>query len=212
MYTGNLTKPWSEFNLYSANTTQNPIVKIHSDFKGLLKLFQLDESELLKASISSENKLSFENLDDFCADVIVKLADGKIRSHSLFLSTRCPFFGAITGKANYWNTEIDNCGLPCVNLTHISKSVFKVILRWITLDSPRDLFDGISYRNVAEWLQFIQEVLIASNELLIPRIVSFCSWILSRFITINNVIAFLELSCIHEAPNLKNACLDFGKY
>jgi hypothetical protein len=56
----------------------------------------------------------------------------------------------------------------------------------------------------------IRKVLKASDELLLPDIVSLCGCFLARFINTKNAIEFLEIGHRYHAVGLKESCLDFG--
>jgi hypothetical protein len=211
IYTGKFTKPWDNFSLYSGGQSQShPEVKIHADFRKLIKLFELDETEVVKSSFRDSTPLiNLRHMNASFCNVKVVLKDMTLLCHSVILSCRCPFFSAILGSASRWTLQSNEDGIPMVSLPHIEGTVFQALVRWMESDSVEYMFDIPEAYEVSNWLSLVQGVLIAANELLLPIVVSITSAILSRMITITNAIEFLNLAIINEANQLKEACLDF---
>ncbi|KAJ3368612.1 hypothetical protein HDU91_000445 [Kappamyces sp. JEL0680] len=213
LYTGSFQQPWNNGIFFSIAKATNPeLVQIHSGFTKLAKLFGLDETELLQATLSqSQCKVGasiLPNKDNY-SNVVVALSDGQVVSHSLLLSARCPYFRAILGTHNSWVCRVFQGTSQVVNLAHMSRSVFQVILGWIISDSPLLFGAGTKFASLEDWLEFVAKVLVAADELLLPKIVAVCSSILSRFLTIRNVLGYLELGMTYCASSLCDACLDF---
>ncbi|KAI8896759.1 regulator of chromosome condensation 1/beta-lactamase-inhibitor protein II [Globomyces pollinis-pini] len=210
IYTGDFEKPWSIH--YSVDRNDNSVQsKIYNQFTYLVKLLKLNETEILQCYFKSASlSLNQQVLENFpgVANVAIQLSDRITYGHSLFLSTRVPFFSVLVGHESRWSRSSFESGHPLINLSHISYDVFRAIEIW-SIDGDTNVFSSQQFEDVTRWLLYIRSVLIAADELLVPAIVSVCSVVLARFITIRNAFDLLGLADSHNAVELKLASLDF---
>ncbi|KAJ2996595.1 hypothetical protein HDV02_006357 [Globomyces sp. JEL0801] len=172
---------------------------------------ELNETEILQCYFKSASlSLNQQVLENFpgVANVAIQLSDRITYGHSLFLSTRVPFFSVLVGHESRWSRSSFESGHPLINLSHISYDVFRAIEIW-SIDGDTNVFSNQQFEDVTRWLLYIRSVLIAADELLVPAIVSVCSVVLARFITIRNAFDLLGLADSHNAVELKLASLDF---
>jgi inhibitor of Bruton tyrosine kinase len=123
------------------------------------------------------------------ADVIIDLADDEEQpAHSVLLCARCPFFdGLFNGRAGgMWMTgrrsgPADTSEIPKVDLKHIDKRVFTLVLRHLYADTGAELFDEIVSSSFDDFAELVLEVLSAANELMIDRLSQICQQVLGKF-------------------------------
>ena len=91
--------------------------------------------------------------------------------------------------------------MDVVNLP-IHSSVLEILLDYIYRDrTPKiDKTDDIS---------LIGNVLVVADQLLIPRLVSICEFLLVGLMSLKNVGQMLDFSSIYNAKQLKRSCMQF---
>lgn len=145
----------------------DPVSSLHSDYEGAIRDMTLFSS----------------------ADVLVELADGEaLPAHSVILSNRCPFFdGLFNGMAGgFWmasRRDEASAGLEKmkVDLQHVSKDVFELVLRHLYADTGDELFDEVIAKDVDEFIDLVIEVMSVANELMIDRLAQICQAVLGRY-------------------------------
>ena len=96
-----------------------------------------------------------------------------------------------------WQTDSDRIlSLP------VHSSVLEVVLDFLYEDRAVKI-------EKADDVEFVGNVLVAADQLLISRLVSICESALVALLTLKNVGQILEFADIYNAPQLKTACMHF---
>ncbi|KAJ3257985.1 hypothetical protein HK103_004119 [Boothiomyces macroporosus] len=207
LYTGSMTVFWQvEGNLYSYHKDQH-IANLQNEIRKLQALFEIDETEFFRSTLNSRLAISFPVIDQ--ANVAILLNGDVFYCHSLFLSSRCEYFRMILGYDCMWHLKTDSEGYPIVDLSHIDLPIFIELYSWMTNGVLPASEEKPVECDISDWLLYVERILVAANELLLPDIVSITSAILGRFVTVYNVLHYLQLADMHCANDLKEVCLDF---
>ncbi|KAK7526282.1 uncharacterized protein IWZ02DRAFT_215389 [Phyllosticta citriasiana] len=154
------------------------------------------------------------------ADVTVQLADGEIPVHSALMVQRCPFFeGLFKGRAaGRWlegrRTEPDQA--IKVDLEHIEKQVFELVLQYLYADAGDEIFDDFVSDNLGEalalneYLDHIMDVLSVANELMLDRLSQVCQQVIGRHVNVRNVCQLLNAISPCAVSEFKDAALEYA--
>ncbi|KAF2755743.1 hypothetical protein EJ05DRAFT_113896 [Pseudovirgaria hyperparasitica] len=151
-------------------------------------------------------------------DVAIQLSDGEILVHSALLCQRCPFFEAMfNGRAGgMWLADRRGPSATIdVDLKHVSKSVFQLVLRHIYADSEEEIFNHITsddysdYFALDEMLDLAIEVMGVANELMLTRLSQICQKVVGRYVHVRNVCSLLNAIAPCSVTGFKNASLEY---
>ncbi|KIV92166.1 hypothetical protein PV10_06627 [Exophiala mesophila] len=151
------------------------------------------------------------------ADVVIELAGGaELPAHSVLLCTRCPFFnGLFHGRARgRWvssrkEAADEDVEAVRVDLKHLDRSVFSLLLRHLYADTGAELFDDISTSTIDEFLDVVIEVMSAANELMLDRLTQICQEVVGKYVTVRNVCSLLNTISECSVDNFKLAALEY---
>lgn len=110
------------------------------------------------------------------ADTVVELADGEVAVHQRILCRRCPFLDALFNTAGgMWleGRRATNASIK-VDLKHVEKSVFDIVLQHLYTDAGPEMFDTLEASNEDEMLGILLDVLAVADELMITRLSQIC--------------------------------------
>ncbi|KAJ3096126.1 hypothetical protein HDU97_006205 [Phlyctochytrium planicorne] len=170
----------------------------------------LKESEKISFA-TTLNSQPFQTL----TDTTIRTSDGDLESYQALLIARCPFFEAMLDDDSRWllkkEPRSDGTEVVVIDLQHYKKEVLVVVLKWIYGEtSPKALFDSDKRKFTADsMVDFLVEILAASNELLLDELKEITSRVLFYHIDIRNVAYFLEVADTYEALTLKTSCMEF---
>lgn len=192
--------------------------KEYHDFKELVKLLELDHTEIILFSTSSSQKRRYTSqfLNLFqtgqYSDVIFSFKDLELYGHSIVISARSPFFAAILGHNRHlWEAKFDIMRRQIFDFKHMDPSIFNVALRWTYGESDiSKLCVTLSENSVNALLQRLVDLISISEELLLGPLKDSIAYFLSSFIHIGNVWELLEISVIYKAKPLMLSCLDLS--
>jgi hypothetical protein len=226
IYAGTFRRAWDSSVLLYTGKDQDldedgtpTKAKLYHDFNQLVKLFELDDSQLIlyqySSPLSQKYEAAFASLMDDSAhkDVIVKLKDTEIACHQFILVSRSKFFKALLGPESHWRVSRDESVKAFVHLPHIDSSVFQVVLAWMYGETDViKLFGEIETLSMRLLLQHFIDILAVADELLLDELKHICTQMLSSLIHIGNVLDLLQVSIMRDAEKLKDNCLDFSMY
>lgn len=224
IYAGTFRRSWdSSVLLYKGkeqdlDTDGNPTkAKLYQDFNQLVKLFELDDSQLIlyqsSSLLSQKYKESFASLleESSHKDVIIQLKDTEIACHQFILVSRSKFFKALLGPGSHWTVSQDENIKAFVQLSHVDSSIFHVVLAWMYGETDViKLFGEIDTLSMRLLLQHFIDILAVADELLLDELKHICTQMLSSLIHIGNVLDLLLVSIMRDAEKLKHNCLDFS--
>ena len=131
--------------------------------------------------------MDYEFFDD--ANVVLKLADGDQKAHADLLCQRCPFFdGMFRGRAGgMWLAGRKDNSVVEVDLTHIDKSVFNYVMKYMYANTKEDLFEDVvgdgfdDLLDLEQLLDLILDVMEVANELMLDTLSQICQKAIGRF-------------------------------
>ena len=163
-------------------------------------------------------ELAFKDPSFFTdADVRIRLANNlEVPAHSIFLSRRCPFFeGLFHGRAGgSWlasrrNQAEEVSDLVSVDLKHVDRRIFRMVLRHIYADTGEELFDDVVTADLDEFIDLIIEVMAVSNELMLDRLTQVCQRVLGQHVTTKNICQLLNAVAPCSVDEFKHAGLEY---
>ena len=121
-------------------------------------------------------------------DLVVELDGGEMKVHSSLVCARCPFFeGLVNGRAagRWLLSRRDLLEDPSeaikVDLKHMNRTVFGLVLRHIYADTGEELFDEVVTADLDEYLDLVIDIMFAADELMLDRLSQVCQKMLGRF-------------------------------
>ncbi|KAK7207191.1 hypothetical protein BZA70DRAFT_6240 [Myxozyma melibiosi] len=162
-------------------------------------------------------------------DLTVQLEDGEARCYSVIMSARSEFFetlmsarwsavpAAPTPSSDYYSVssyapatsseeeDVDKT----VDMKHVRSAVFKVVLDFIYGVEDESLFAEVQTESLAEFLEFVLEVLSVANELLITKLTQICQSILRSYVNVRNAAPLLAEADFYSAQGLKDSLLQY---
>ena len=128
-------------------------------------------------------------------DVVVELANGdEFQVHSALICQRCPFFqGLFKGRAGgQWlagrrNLHEESFDTITVDLKHIDRDIFQLVVRHVYADAGEEMFDDVvsedlnDYLALDELLDHIMDVMGVANELMLDRLSQICQKMIGRY-------------------------------
>ncbi|KAJ3347170.1 hypothetical protein HDU83_002330 [Entophlyctis luteolus] len=215
-------KDWNVLPPGNAEPQSSSFLKNQSDFVNLLRLLDIPVS----AGRLDRDFFSSCLTEDFfrtLSDIVLELADGeRIFCHGYFLAARSPFFRAMLEgypTESRWNLRRRHIEsnlnvtrtVVVADLSHLSKEVMEIVMRWMYTDGNFDSLAGkLSRPSLAEYLSLLVDVLAAADELLLDRLKDQTSAVLQDLTAIWNVLEMLEIADTYHSSNLMQSCLDFS--
>ncbi|XP_048577771.1 inhibitor of Bruton tyrosine kinase isoform X2 [Nematostella vectensis] len=140
------------------------------------------------------NRLSFPHLHD----VTIESEDGvNFACHKCVLVARLDYFRSMLACG--WleaSSEMATLKMP------LHSSVLCVVLDYLYTD------DAHRIKGLQD-IEFIGNVLVVADQLLIGRLKEICESHMAKMISFKNVMELLEFSCVYNALQLKETCLEF---
>ncbi|KXN90352.1 BTB/POZ domain-containing protein 1 [Leucoagaricus sp. SymC.cos] len=143
-------------------------------------------------------------------DVILKLKDGDVRTHSVILRSRSDLFKSFFDQSDWtrkrWVEDAsgeDGDYLVRINLRHLKWRVMEFVLKFMCCGCDKELFETLEFvQNVDDLVEFMFEVMAAANELLLDRLVLLCSDIILTYSDIHNACYVLADATHYSATQL----------
>ncbi|EKG11482.1 BTB/POZ-like protein [Macrophomina phaseolina MS6] len=155
-------------------------------------------------------------------DVIIELADSELRVHSSLMVQRCPFFeGMFKGRAaGLWlagRREASGASSEGIriDLKHIERHIFDLVLRHLYADSGDELFDDFVSDNLGDFLALndfldhVMDVMSVANELMLDRLSQVCQQVIGRYVNVRNVCQLLNAVSPCSVTEFKDAGLEY---
>lgn len=155
-------------------------------------------------------------------DVIIELADSELRVHSSLMVRRCPFFeGMFKGRAaGLWlagrrEVSEDSSEAIRIDLKHIERHIFDLVLRHLYADAGDEIFDDFVSDNLGEslalndFLDHVMDVLSVANELMLDRLSQVCQQVVGRYVNVRNVCQLLNAVSPCSVTEFKDAGLEY---
>ncbi|XP_023668890.2 inhibitor of Bruton tyrosine kinase isoform X1 [Paramormyrops kingsleyae] len=146
----------------------------------------------------SGNKLKFNPKKcSYLCDVTLRSEDGKdFPCHKCVLCARLEYFHSMLG--NPWIEA--SC---CTALVMPTKAdILQVILEYVYTDESATVRESLN-------VEFVCNVLVVADQLLIPRLKEICEVTIVENLTLKNVAELLEFAAMYNAQQLKLSCLQF---
>ncbi|KAE8603105.1 hypothetical protein XENTR_v10014218 [Xenopus tropicalis] len=130
-------------------------------------------------------------------DVMMKSEDGKeFHCHKCVLCARLEYFNSMLSSSWIEATCCSKLQMP------IHSDVLQVILDYIYTD------EALAVKESAN-VEFICNVLVMADQLLIVRLKEICEVTIAERITLKNAAELLEIAALYNADQLKLSCLQF---
>ncbi|XP_041418088.1 inhibitor of Bruton tyrosine kinase isoform X2 [Xenopus laevis] len=146
----------------------------------------------------SENKLRFNQKK--CSshyDVMMKSEDGKeFHCHKCVLCARLEYFNSMLSSSWIEASCCSQLEMP------IHSDVLQVILDYIYTDEVLTVKESAN-------VEFVCNVLVIADQLLIVRLKEICEVTIAERITLKNAAELLEFAALYNADQLKLSCLQF---
>ncbi|KAJ8675238.1 hypothetical protein QAD02_011024 [Eretmocerus hayati] len=145
-----------------------------------------------------EQMRDFEKLidDEQYSDIILTIKEKKIHAHKNILAARSPVFAEIFTRLT---CDLQENERPSVPIQDTNYYVMRELLRFIYAGTVDDI-DGIA-----------RELFIAADKYSINTLKIECESRLIQNIHNETVFDYLNLASLHNAPNLKDRCMEFFK-
>lgn len=211
LYTDTLLSPWHLDSRFS------PLKENLSKLANLLELPHL--AEVLPFSVSRQPLLSLTNdilqlynnfyvLCEETMDTVIKLKDGELKAHGLFLSLRSEYFSSYF---QFVSMESNSFDIPItVNLSHLTVEHMSIVLRHVYSDLKVELFDDLKESDFHNWLETMFEILSIADELLFLELKSIAQQSLLRFLNLKTLPTLMDLSLSYHAEELYSRCIDYA--
>ncbi|KAF2092281.1 hypothetical protein K490DRAFT_61722 [Saccharata proteae CBS 121410] len=173
-----------------------------------------------KRTMTSDMEVAIQDpsfFDD--GDVIIQLSDGEHRVHSALMVQRCPFFeGLFKGRAGgRWlaGRRADASEAINVDMKHIDKAIFELVLRHIYADTGEELFDEFvsddmgDFLALNDYLDHIMDVMSVANELMLDRLSQICQSVIGRYVNVRNVCQLLNAVSPCSVTEFRDAALEY---
>ena len=151
---------------HSARLMAEPVKSLHKDFQRTVNDLEFFET----------------------GDVEIELEGTSIKVHSALVCQRCPFFnGMFYGRAGgSWlrsrrDLAEESTEAIQVDLKHVSKDTFSLLLRHLYADAGEELFAEIKSADMDTFLDIILDVMAVANELMLDRLAQICQKVLGKF-------------------------------
>ncbi|KAF2791390.1 hypothetical protein K505DRAFT_363853 [Melanomma pulvis-pyrius CBS 109.77] len=168
----------------------------------------------LDMELAVKEPLFFES-----GDVIIELEDGEMLLHSDILCQRCPFFeGLFRGRAGgQWlaGRRTEESQQVHIDLTHVKRQLFEVVVRHMYTDAGEELFDDIASEDLNDFLALDElldhamDVMSVANELMLDRLSQICQRLIGRYVNARNVCSLLNAIAPSSVAEFKDAALEY---
>uniref|UniRef100_A0A3B5MT57 Inhibitor of Bruton agammaglobulinemia tyrosine kinase n=1 Tax=Xiphophorus couchianus TaxID=32473 RepID=A0A3B5MT57_9TELE len=139
----------------------------------------------------------FQKKCSYLCDVTLKSDDGKeFPCHKSVLCARLEYFNSMLGNPWIEATSCSALEMPT------SSEILQVILEYIYTDESPTIKDSPN-------VEFVCNVLVVADQLLITRLKEMCEVIITENLTLKNVAVLLEFATMYNAEQLKLSCLQF---
>ncbi|XP_062847377.1 inhibitor of Bruton tyrosine kinase isoform X2 [Trichomycterus rosablanca] len=144
------------------------------------------------------NRLRFSQKKcPYLCDVTLRSDDGKdFPCHKCVLCARLEYFNSMLGNPWIESTSCTALEMPT------SAKVLQVILEYIYTDESPTVRESLS-------VEFMCNVLVVADQLLITRLKEMCEVIITENLTLKNAAELLEFAVMYSAEQLKLSCLQF---
>ncbi|KAL6488863.1 hypothetical protein MHYP_G00026040 [Metynnis hypsauchen] len=133
----------------------------------------------------------------YLCDVTLRSDDGKeFPCHKCVLCARLEYFNSMLGNPWIESTSCNALEMPT------SAKVLQVILEYIYTDESPTIKESLS-------VEFVCNVLVVADQLLIARLKEMCEVAVSENLTLKNAAELLEFAVVYNAEQLKLSCLQF---
>uniref|UniRef100_A0AAR2IQ64 BTB domain-containing protein n=1 Tax=Pygocentrus nattereri TaxID=42514 RepID=A0AAR2IQ64_PYGNA len=133
----------------------------------------------------------------YLCDVTLRSDDGKeFPCHKCVLCARLEYFNSMLGNPWIESTSCNALEMPT------SAKVLQVILEYIYTDESPTIRESLS-------VEFVCNVLVVADQLLITRLKEMCEVAVSENLTLKNAAELLEFAVVYNAEQLKLSCLQF---
>ncbi|NXK44387.1 IBTK kinase, partial [Chauna torquata] len=169
-----------------------------SSLSGRLDGVRLENGKINVVNRKNGNKLKFNQKKcSYLCDVTLKSLDGKeFPCHKCVLCARLDYFHSMLSSS--W-IEASCCSaleMP------IHSDILQIIVDYLYTDEALAIKDS---QNV----EFICNVLVVADQLLISRLKEICEVAIAEKLTLKNAAELLEFSAMYNAEQLKLSCLQF---
>ncbi|XP_032413939.1 inhibitor of Bruton tyrosine kinase [Xiphophorus hellerii] len=139
----------------------------------------------------------FQKKCSYLCDVTLKSDDGKeFPCHKSVLCARLEYFNSMLGNPWIEATSCSALEMPT------SSEILQVILEYIYTDESPTIKDSPN-------VEFVCNVLVVADQLLITRLKEMCEVIITENLTLKNASVLLEFATMYNAEQLKLSCLQF---
>jgi len=139
-------------------------------------------------------------------DVVLRLADCDVRSHSFVLRARSLFFECFFADEDWTRDRWECDGILRVDLCHLEWRAMQYVLRFMCCGEEAEMFERLDFiDSIDELLSLLFDVMFAANELLLNRLLLICSSIIVKYVSIHNISAiYMEAAYLH-CPQLMDS-------
>lgn len=179
LYTDKYIKPWDDWVPLEGVRKNKP----YEDFNRVITALNMDSIRYLQGSsvnnlgVSLLGSLEVAAFKDYLdTDVEILLENGSVNLHSYILQSRSAYFATVLSER--WNNKASPV---TINLQHIKKDVFDIIINYIYGDEHITSFDNIGekFSTPKEFVNFVVKVLDTAAELTLLRLFQGCEVILA---------------------------------
>nr|XP_046255607.1 inhibitor of Bruton tyrosine kinase [Scatophagus argus] len=133
----------------------------------------------------------------YLCDVTLKSEDGKeFPCHKCVLCARLEYFNSMLGNPWIEATSCTALEMPT------NSEILQVILEYIYTDESPTIKESLN-------VEFICNVLVVADHLLITRLKEMCEVVITENLTLKNAAELLEFAALYNAEQLKLSCLQF---
>ncbi|XP_076136323.1 inhibitor of Bruton tyrosine kinase [Alosa pseudoharengus] len=133
----------------------------------------------------------------YLCDVTLRAEDGKeFPCHKCVLCARLEYFNSMLGNPWIEATSCTALDMPT------SSEVLQVILEYVYTDDSPTVKESLK-------VEFVCNVLVVADQLLIPRLKEMCEVAITENLTLKNAAELLEFASMYNADQLKLSCQQF---
>uniref|UniRef100_A0AAQ4R2P6 Inhibitor of Bruton tyrosine kinase n=1 Tax=Gasterosteus aculeatus aculeatus TaxID=481459 RepID=A0AAQ4R2P6_GASAC len=171
---------------------------LQSDPKTRLDGVKYESGKIYVTKKKTGNKPKFyQKKGSYLCDVTLKSEDGKeFPCHKSVLCARLEYFNSMLG--NPWIEATSCSALEMAT----SSEVLHAILEYVYTDESHTIKECSN-------VEFVCNVLVVADQLLIPRLKEMCEVVITENLTLKNGAELLEFASVYNAEQLKLSCLQF---
>uniref|UniRef100_A0A8C2SYE3 Inhibitor of Bruton tyrosine kinase n=1 Tax=Coturnix japonica TaxID=93934 RepID=A0A8C2SYE3_COTJA len=169
-----------------------------SNLSGRLDGVRLENGKINVVNRKNGNKMKFNQKKcSYLCDVTLKSSDGKeFPCHKCVLCARLDYFHSMLSSSWIESSSCSALEMP------IHSDILQIIVDYLYTDEALAIKDS---QNV----EFICNVLVVADQLLISRLKEICEVAIAEKLTLKNAAELLEFSAMYNAEQLKLSCLQF---